>query len=385
MHLLIECARARLDHAAVRRAAGTVEDWDALLARAAAHGMVPLLYWGLKQACPEVVPAPVLDELRRRFYVSAHRNLAFSEVLLSLASQFESAGIEFIPFKGPALAWSLYESPALRTMSDLDLLVRPAQLPHALDLLVSSGYRPSANADLSFFRGNHELALSSPATGLTIDLHWALAPPWLLHALDPEPFWTRLVCVPVAGGLVRTFAPADLLIFLCVHGAKHSWYPLAWLADLVRLIDRSRFDWDAIAARARSSHSSRILLASLLLAVDVLGASVPSGIVADARANPRASAIASRSHDRLLAASPAPPTPRALLYGQFDLLERPADKFQFCLSCSHPTTGDLDAFRLPASLFLAYYALRPLRLIKDAALAARSVRCRAASNPGTGS
>lgn len=375
MNLLVECARARPDPARVRDAAAAVADWDAEIEQASRHGIAPLLYWGVSQACPEAVPPAVLDRLRACFRASAGRSLRLSGELLNLATLFERAGIQVVPFKGPAVAWSLYESPALREMTDLDLLVRPCDISRAMDLLISAGYQPLYSFDLRFFKQGRELPLVSASTGVTADLHWSLAPSYLCHGLDMDGIWTRLAVVQVAGREVWTLGNEDLSIFLCIHGAKHAWCSLHWLSDLARLIDRAAIDWDVLTARVCARQTSRMVFAGLLLAVDLLGAGVPAGIVERLRAHSAAVAQAERVRQRLLADLPALATTRELTQFQFGLLERPSDRFRLCLGLLAPSAAEGECLRLPARLFPLYYALRPLRLIaKYSALAARRLR-----------
>jgi hypothetical protein len=370
MRLLIECARARPDDTAIRRAAAAVDDWERLLEQADRHGMEPLLCWYLER-CPDVVPAAVLGRLRDRLHAGAANSLKLAAELGRLVALFDQAGIEVVPFKGPAIAWSLYESPALRQMSDLDLLVRPADAQRAVDLLVANGCRSEGGTDLRFLRSARELHFASPAD-VALDLHWAMAPAHFCHALDVERFWSRLVTVSVAGRSIRTLAPEDLLVFLCVHGAKHFWCSLRWLCDLARLIERVPLDWDGLMAYARARRVSRIVNAGLVLAADVLGAAVPPAILASARDCPRASQIASLAQ-LWLHGRPVPSVTMPFEFRfQLSLLERRSDKLRIYWSRVAPTPADFDSLALPRPLFPVYYALRPLRLMaKYSGLAAR--------------
>ena len=370
MRLLIECARARPDDGAIRRAAAAVDDWERLLEQADRHGMGPLLCWRLER-CPDVVPAAIFGRLRDRLHAGAANSLKLAAELGRLVALFDQAGIEVAPFKGPAIAWSLYESPALRQMSDLDLLVRPADAQRAVDLLVASGCRPWYSTDLRFFGSNGELPLTSPA-GVPVDLHWALAPAWFRYALDLDRFWSRLVTVSIAGRPMRSLAPEDLLVFLCIHGAKHFWCSLHWLCDLARLIDRSALDWDALMEYSRARRVSRTVSAGLLLAADMLGAGVPPSILAGARACPHTARIARRAQ-LWVGGRPVPRGPRALEFRfQLSLVERPSDKVRLCWGILAPTPAELESLSLPRPLFPVYYAFRPLRLMaKYSRLAAR--------------
>ena len=371
MKLLVECARARPEPARVRAAAAAVADWDAEIEQASRHGMAPLLYGGVRQACPEVVPPAAMERLHTCFFGSAARSLKLTGELLKLVAEFDRAGIEVAPIKGPAIGWSLYDSPEQREMTDLDLLVRPADAQRAADLLVASGCRPWYSTDLRFFGSNGELPLTSPA-GVPVDLHWALAPACFRHALDMDGFWSRLVTVSIAGRPMRSLAPEDLLVFLCIHGAKHFWCSLHWLCDLARLIDRRALDWDAVMECSRARRVSRTVSAGLLLAADMLGAGVPPSILAGARACPRTSRIASRAQ-LWLGGRPVPLGPRALEFRfQLSLVERPSDKLRLCWGQIAPSPSDFESLSLPRSLFPVYYAFRPLRLMaKYSGLAAR--------------
>ena len=53
---------------------------------------------------------------------------------------FDEANISVISLKDPALALLGYPNFAVREFNDLDLLVRPHDIPKARDILVASGY-----------------------------------------------------------------------------------------------------------------------------------------------------------------------------------------------------------------------------------------------------
>jgi hypothetical protein len=371
MNLLLECARPRSDAASIRQAAAAVADWDATIELSMRHGIAPIVYWRVSQACPEIVPPAALERLLTCFHRNAGHSLKLTGELLKLVALLERAGIQVVPFKGPAIAWSLYDSPALREMSDLDLLVRPADARRAVDLLVASGCQPEYSTDFRFLRSARELHLISPS-GVNLDLHWDMAPPWFRNALDLEGFWSRLVTVSVAGRSIRTLATEDLLVFLCVHGSKHFWCSLHWLCDLARLIDKAPLDWDALMAYSRARRISCTVSAGVLLAADVLGAAVPPATLAGARACPRTSRIASRAQ-LWLNGRPVPPvTMPSEFRFQLSLLERPSDKLRLCWSLFAPAPTDVESLTLPRPLFPVYYASRPLRLIaKYSGLAVR--------------
>jgi hypothetical protein len=354
MHpLLLECARARPDLDTVRRLAASVSDWSVLAEQATRHGVASLVSWYLNQACPEGAPAPLGDQFRQ----NAGRNLLLTAELLRLLDIFEAASIPLVPFKGPALAWSLYENPALREMIDLDVLVRPRDADRAIALLRSHGYRSSLSCvDTRFFASDQEMHLDREDGQVAVDLHWGLLPRFL--PLDASAFFERIAPVPIAGRRVLTFCPEDLLLFLCVHGSKHGWTRLAWLCDVARLIDRCAVNWDDVLARAQAGHVSRCLSLGLTLARDLLGAAVPEL---------RRDTLAAAAREQLMNGSGD-----VSIRFQLALLERLTDKVRFWKGFLAPRPADLESFHIPVPLFPVYYLARPLRLaVKYGLLAAR--------------
>ena len=100
-------------------------DWDKLLELAGWHGAMPLLYVTFKRVAPEQIPAPVLNQLQAQYHANDMRNIILTRELLRLLQLLAAHGIEAVPYKGPALALTLYNNLALRQFTDLDILVRP--------------------------------------------------------------------------------------------------------------------------------------------------------------------------------------------------------------------------------------------------------------------
>ena len=99
-------------------------DWQALLQLAANHGLLPLLCDGL-QKTPEVwaqVPAQAQNPLFSAYMQAIYKETQQNYTCQQLTQQLTQAQIPHIFLKGSVLRYS-YPVPALRTMSDLDVLV----------------------------------------------------------------------------------------------------------------------------------------------------------------------------------------------------------------------------------------------------------------------
>lgn len=126
----------------IRSATAALDEtgWQQLAAAAQLHGVGG--YVG--QALRTLEPAPqnaAADVLRSVALRNVARHMQTNADLHRLATTFEAAGIDWLVVKGPVLAETVHRSVALRSYSDLDVLVRPRDLGGALDALESAGAR----------------------------------------------------------------------------------------------------------------------------------------------------------------------------------------------------------------------------------------------------
>jgi hypothetical protein len=102
---------------------------------------------------------------------------------------------------------------------------------------------------------------------VSVELHWAFTNRDVAFPLGLEELSGRLVSVDLGGHQVNSFAPQDLLLLLTVHGAKHRWDRLEWVAgvgELLRVLSNSEVE--EAGERASTLGCGRTLLLGLELA-----------------------------------------------------------------------------------------------------------------------
>ncbi|MCI0580813.1 MAG: nucleotidyltransferase family protein [Chloroflexi bacterium] len=282
--LLLHSARPHLTPEAAGQVAALLRqplDWENVLRLATAHGARPLLYRALRQASSESVPPAVMAGLQEHTTNTIRRNLFLTGELVKLVSLLESHDIPAVPVKGPVLAETLYGSLALREIGDLDILIHQADRSPLKKLLLAHGYECQYDAHYGYkFVPRDRRVL--------IEVHWNAAGyggPWLRKVwqrtalFELDRLWPRLVIVPFAGRRVRNLAPEDLLLVLCVHGAKHRWSLLRWIGDVAALLAvHPALYWDELLDQARQPGLDRMLFLGLRLAQGLLGAELPRSI-----------------------------------------------------------------------------------------------------------
>ena len=392
MELLLRlCARSLTD-----LPVGAHIDWQKLLEIAGRHRVMPLLYANLKRVDAGDVPPEIMGALRSYVQSNAGRTLQLAGELRRLLGEFERAQIAVLGFKGIVLAAGVYGDLSLRDAGDLDLLVHRDDIVRAADLLVGLGHEPGyptasprEAAYLGALSGEHREAylrwhcehhLVYPPTQLNVDLHWAPSLREFAVELDLGGMWQRAKPVQVAGRDVPTFAPEDLLIVLCLNGAKDTWGRLDRICDVAQALRRfEALDWPLVFDQARACGISRILRVGLLLAGELLAAPLPGTARQFARADARAVRLASEIGQRLLHFDAPGLSPAGRVAFDLKMRERWRDRARYCLGHLRPGVGDWAAVPLPQSLAFLHYAIRPFRLAGRYGL--QRFRTRGPSNP----
>jgi Uncharacterised nucleotidyltransferase len=340
-------------------------DWERVLRIAEHHGVGPLVYQGL-QGMRDVVPQPILDELRRRYESNARRNLVFVAELFRVLDCLEAHGIEAIPYKGPVLAEGMYGDLALREFSDLDVLIRPQNVSRAKQALKVLQYAPSLRLspieERAYIRSGYEFTFDGPLGKNLLEVQWAIVPHFFAVDFVLEEFFARSSHANLGGRKVRTLWPEDLLLALCVHAAKHAWTRLCWLRDIAAMTQQP-LQWDLLFRRAREVGIQRILDISFLLASRLLGASVPE----DTAAGLRGDGVAAELADEIAAHLSESDGYRTDSIEYFRLMlrsrERPSDRLRLVSRLAlTPSVNEWQLVRLPEALFPFYRLVRMYRL-----------------------
>jgi hypothetical protein len=366
--ILLCCASACADSERARRLSALFQedvDWLFLLWKAIQHGMMPLLYWHLNALCPDSIPKAIMSRLRGHFDTNARRNLLLTGELLRMMDLLSTHGIYAVPYKGPILAASIYGNLALRQAGDLDIVIPMRDVLRVKELLMSEGYRP----DYQLAHGqetvlpNSQYALYRDDCGISLEIHWQFAPKYLASSVDLAYLSERLRPMSLGGVEIQTLSPEDLLLILCIHGGKHMWEQLRWICDIAKLIHvHQEMDWEWVTEQASHIGCGRMLLLGLLLANDLLGATLPEPVLEGVWADSVARSLVAQV--------------RASLFSEPDVLFRKVvfhlrmmdhlwDRARYCLYRAIPVADDRVFLALPQFLSCIHYLLRPIRLLRD--------------------
>jgi len=260
------------------------------------HGVLGLLATRLRGIQETLVPRDIRQKLQERHRAQLLFTLGMTAELFRLLGRLADAGIGTLVVKGPVLSVQAYGDPGLRQYVDLDLLVRHGDVRHATEILTAAGYEPDvplSAIDAGKIPG--EYLFTRTGTKMLVELHTEHTFRYFPRPLPLEKLFERQIRVAVDAHEVPALAAEDELVLICIHGAKHFWERLMWIADVAAMITRQTgLDWNRAMAAARATGAERMLHVGLWLAADILKAKLPEEVTAAVRVDAGAAKLGAK-------------------------------------------------------------------------------------------
>src|SRR5712692_256297 len=305
--VLLECASPGHDLQQLAGLLGSA-DWDRLLVLAEEHGVTGHLAACLSKLTEDSVPREIRQALIDRQRAQILFSLRLTAELFRLLERFAAEGIGTLVVKGPVLAVRAYGDPAMRSYGDLDLLVRQRDIRQATELMSAAGFVPAVSLgaiDAGKIPGQY--LFSRPDSKLIVELHNDSTLRYFPRRLPLEEFFARQIRVPLDTHDVPALSVEDELVLICIHGAKHFWERLMWIADVTALVSRQTgIDWERVADSAKAVGAERMLHTGLRLASDLLKAQLPDKVLELVQSDRVAGWLTARIGKWLNAASSVP-------------------------------------------------------------------------------
>lgn len=310
--MLLECASPGCES---RRLLGLLRrklDWNALVPLAEEHGLLGLLVERLRGCEESRVPPEVRQKLREKRRASSLLTLSLTAELFRLLESFAALGLEALVVKGPALSVRAYGDAGMRQYEDVDLLVRHRDVARFAESMIGCGYEPTVPVNaIRAGKIPGEYVFRQPGTNCRIELHTERTLRYFPRPLPVEKFFERKVLLLFDGHVVPALCAEDELLLDCIHGAKHFWERLMWIADAAAVVSREKgIDWDLAFSTARETGAERMLCLGLLLTARTFEVKLPKEVEKVISSDPGAIRLAA---EILQSLPPGECSPRTLL------------------------------------------------------------------------
>lgn len=344
-------------------------DWNYIIDRCDKHKLTALLYWNLKYIGYNSTPSEIMEYLKSIFEENARQNLLLTGELINILNKFNSNKINAIHYKGPSLAQLAYNNLVFRQFIDIDILVKRSDIIKVNYLMNQMGYVLEScpeNIDESmYFKTQTEHKYINYSSGNIIEIHNKVQGHFFHFPTDPYFLYEDLRLMNFNKHGFKTFNYENLLILLCIHGARHNWSRISWICDINELIHNNGIDWSKVIENSEKLGVKRILLINLLLTRYLFELELPDIIQICFEKDKVPDVICHSVMEKIFNKENS--SYKLFERLSLDLRKRESLKnsiIDILRSIFNPTYEDYREFKLPTYLYSVYYLIRPVLLLK---------------------
>lgn len=120
-------------------------DWEAVLKLGHEHQIIPLLYYGIENLCLKI-PEGILQKMRQSVLANAIIDETQRYEAGEVIKSFEANHIDYVVLKGTKMK-QLYPYTEMRSMGDVDILIRKNQYGQIRPIMQSLGFQEQQETD----------------------------------------------------------------------------------------------------------------------------------------------------------------------------------------------------------------------------------------------
>lgn len=252
-----------------------VTDPMPMLRSALEHGMAGLLLTEVEQT-DQPWRRLVLGLLRaRQTNVEAWHQRLWTE-LESMVGVLDEVGVEVAIAKGVAAEARWYSRRGERPCTDLDLLLRPADLARIDDIVAAvEPSHPLLGKTRRLAEEGFLQSIDLVHQGVPIDLHWDILKIGI-PSRNRDAIWERTVPFPLPNGSsLRALDAETSYVHFLVHLNKDRFRRLLGFVDAARIFEREELDGAAVDRLVRTDGLDTVVDASWNVVVNTLGLTAP--------------------------------------------------------------------------------------------------------------
>jgi len=269
-------------------------NWEYIAESSAIHHITPLLYWNLSRTDQgKNVPENVMAQFKKVYLETVGWNMIFYHELKEILRAFRNVRVPVICLKGIFLAEAIYKNTGLRSLNDIDLLIKDKDLHKIKKELSNLMYLP---LDVYPTRWHEQwwtrlcedaqVRYANLKRKFMLEVHWHIQPLSSPFKIDINTFWENAQPVTIGGAETMAFAPEDLFQHLCLHVYYHhakGALRLKWCCDIAEVIRHygEKIDWEYLVKSSKVYGTEEPMYRGLYLVKTYLGTPVPVHVLSD--------------------------------------------------------------------------------------------------------
>ena len=250
--------------------------WEQLILLAQSEGVDGMVYHHLCHLDGVSIPEAHWHCLRD-MYLGYQRNRAnIIKEAQFISEHLQQNKLSAIALQGLSLI-QIYDTPGIRPMGDMDILVKPDERDRVVNLLQDIGYQiPNPVYPDNLIK--NRLWLDVHTHILNLD---RIRSRQYVFPMDLSALWNRAQPLFKSSTGILKSDPIDNFVLLSLHALKHSYSRTIWLVDLYESLQGivSQADgWNRLIKRARYWQQERIVSYGLTVLEGILGVTTPEWV-----------------------------------------------------------------------------------------------------------
>jgi len=244
---------------------------DLFVELAKLHNVTPLVFYKL-QKHGQQVPEELYLSLKPYYIGNLTTNLKFWKEFLKINEAFKENNISLLPLKGVDILARFYPAFDLRSMVDIDILIKEEQFTDAEKVLFSLGYQKNLRGLKEEYWRKHQCHIAFYKERAVLEVHWGLDFKRGDRVILPR-IWERMQQIELRNHKINTFSPEDAIFSFALHLRRYgNILALKQVLDAAQIINKTTdFDWSYVleeSKRGRMEATLYFLLTQVLLFTD---------------------------------------------------------------------------------------------------------------------
>jgi hypothetical protein len=254
---------------------GNANVWNDICRVSATEKVAPLIHYTLNKCnINERIPADSFAILKQSYSTNFAKVTFAQNEYKKVINKMSDSEIKVVIFKGVALANDVYPNTALRSFSDMDLLVSKEQFTEACLALNDLGYKPvwdNKDRTLGKYAYNEKTFVKyKNGIPIVIDLHYSLA--YLSSSVDVNGFTNtgrvlrNAVEVELCGSRANIMSAEDSIINILAHQLfECKQLPLQAYCDVAYICKKynNKIEWKYIADVIQQEPAGEVFIEAL--------------------------------------------------------------------------------------------------------------------------
>jgi len=185
---------------------------------------IPYIYLKAKKFHKDFeISEEIQNKVQQTYFWHVARNEKIKYEAIKLAREFNKAGIDLIFLKGVALLSTVYDDPKdLRTMKDIDILVRKKDLWKAEEVLKSRGYKTKETEEEREILLREHFHFMYFKNRINLELHWEIGEQWHWDIVKSKNLYKNILFdssrkITVKDTEIKTLSPAGNIFMACFN------------------------------------------------------------------------------------------------------------------------------------------------------------------------